>query len=415
MLAMWRDPESRKALLLALWVGLAGAFVLGGYEYIRSPSNTLYKAYFGKENLPMVMAVVPLGVMAFVFAYGRLLSWFGPLRTLNLITLVSVVIMLLCWYGIEQFQSRVLVFFLYIFRSAYVVLLIEQYWSLLNSSLKTKEAAILFGPICGISSIGAITAGTLGSYLTGYFGTHNMLVIAAFLTAPALIFSSLAYMQARKLGFEGRNVKDLSKQEDSGTSILGMKSLVRNKTLIFILLIILLTQGVASSLGLVFQGLLQDMIPDPDLQTAFSFKFYAWVNSAAAIGQWGLTPLLLARFQPRTIQIVIPLVLILGVLCLIFEQSLWLAGGVFLLFKAMDYSVFRASKETFYIPMDFAERFRAKEFIDIFGYRLGKGLTSGCFALMVGAGILIGEGGYAMVSLLMCVGWSVMATRLKKQ
>ena len=46
------------------------------------------------------------------------------------------------------------------------------------------------------------------------------------------------------------------------------------------------------------------------------------------------------------------------------------------MFKALDYSVFKAAKEILYIPLPFAARYRAKEVVDVFGYRLSKGGVS---------------------------------------
>ena len=43
----------------------------------------------------------------------------------------------------------------------------------------------------------------------------------------------------------------------------------------------------------------------------------------------------------------------------------------FFLFKAFDYSIFRAAKEVLYVPLSFDERYRAKEIIDVLGYRTG--------------------------------------------
>ena len=51
----------------------------------------------------------------------------------------------------------------------------------------------------------------------------------------------------------------------------------------------------------------------------------------------------------------------------------WLMLGLaFALFKTIDYSTFRAAKEILYIPLSFDARYRAKEVIDVFGYRFGK-------------------------------------------
>jgi AAA family ATP:ADP antiporter len=44
--------------------------------------------------------------------------------------------------------------------------------------------------------------------------------------------------------------------------------------------------------------------------------------------------------------------------------------------KALDYSLFRASKEMLYIPLKYEEKTAGKTFVDIFAYRLSKGVAS---------------------------------------
>ncbi len=66
---------------------------------------------------------------------------------------------------------------------------------------------------------------------------------------------------------------------------------------------------------------------------------------------------------------------------LIARPSLFTGALAYLLFKSFDYSIFRASKEIFYIPLSFDCRYRAKEVIDSFGYRASKGGIGGIFSL----------------------------------
>ena len=60
----------------------------------------------------------------------------------------------------------------------------------------------------------------------------------------------------------------------------------------------------------------------------------------------------------------------------------------FLLFKALDYSLFRAAKEILYIPLSFDARYRAKQVIDSFGYRFAKGGSAGVITV-IGFAMLI--------------------------
>jgi hypothetical protein len=107
-----------------------------------------------------------------------------------------------------------------------------------------------------------------------------------------------------------------------------------------------------------------------------------------------------------------PAVHVLAAFVLLVVPTLTVAAGAFLLFKAIDYSIFRASKEMLYIPMNYDARFRAKELIDSFGYRAGKGVASGG---MVAAGVLVASLSgvvFPICTLAACGGWFVAANQL---
>jgi AAA family ATP:ADP antiporter len=89
------------------------------------------------------------------------------------------------------------------------------------------------------------------------------------------------------------------------------------------------------------------------------------------------------------------------------------AGTAFVLFKAFDYSLFRAAKEILYIPLSFDERYRAKEFIDVFGYRCSKGGISLFAALGQRLGLIV-EATYGALALMASALWVVLAWRLVK-
>ena len=65
----------RDHIRLALMMASTAMFTLAGYELMRSASTVLFKQTYGAENLPMVMAVMPLrhvfrGVGLWAVAFG---------------------------------------------------------------------------------------------------------------------------------------------------------------------------------------------------------------------------------------------------------------------------------------------------------------------------------------------------------
>ncbi|MBT7369443.1 MAG: hypothetical protein HN816_02285, partial [Gammaproteobacteria bacterium] len=55
---MAQKSEYRVAALMAM----AAMFTLAGYEFIRSSSTVLFKNAYGAENLPLIMAAMPVVV-----------------------------------------------------------------------------------------------------------------------------------------------------------------------------------------------------------------------------------------------------------------------------------------------------------------------------------------------------------------
>lgn len=374
-------PSARVAYIAAALVGASAGFLLCGYECVRSPANTLFKAAYGTAGLPYVMALVPVGVIIMIYGYGWLLTWLGPRRTLLTTTVASAVAMAAAYVAI-RLGWRPASAILYILREAYIVLIIEQYWSFLNSTLGTKNAKQLNGPICGLGSMGAIVGALLVGRLATHVGTNGLLLLAAAVTLPAALLMEMAY---RSCG-EPRPTP-----HEKRSDVIGLRLLLRNRMLVILLGMIVLTQAVNTFLDLNFQGVLQDAIPNADVQTAYSGDFFAVLNVVAFAMQFVAAPIVLRLAPVAVVHVMIPMVHVGSCLYLLVSPSLRSAGLAFLLFKALDYSIFRAAKEILYIPLSFDARYRAKEVIDVFGYRASKGGTAGLVGGLRQMGMAVGE------------------------
>ncbi len=400
--------SSRNAVLrdylAAGLVGLAAAFLLGGYELVRSPSNSLFKETYGKGALPYVMAATPLAVVAILYLYGRLLTRLGARRTMLVTTVGSCAVLVGLYVAVEAgwaFSRAIL----YVFREAYVVLLIEQYWSFINSTLATDSAKRLNGPICGIASLGAIGGGVLVAGISTKVGSVSLLVMAALVTLPAAGLMDLAY---------GRCGEPHDRGGSRRSDTLGLRLFGSHRMLAILLAVILLTQGVSALLDLNFQGILQDAIPEVDRQTAFSGRFFAGVNTVSFVMQFVVTPLVLRLVPLGLIHLAIPLAHVAGCIYLLRSPSLFAAGLAYTLFKALDYSTFRAAKEILYIPLPFDARYRAKEVIDVFGYRCGKGGASLAVMGLKAAGWAMTEARFAVGAIVAAGLWAVLAIPLTR-
>ena len=392
-------------ILAIVAIAFAAGFLLCGYEFIRGASTSLYIEFYGADRLPYAMVAGTLFTAVFLYGYGWVLTWMGPRRTLLLTSLFSSFLIACCYFALRRgigFAAGIT----YAFREAYIVIIIEQYWSFINSTLKEGSAKRFNGPITGIGSLGAIAGGLMVGRLAEPIGTQALLLLAAASLLPAAFCSELSY----RLGGE-----PAPSEKEHGQKSLALSLFMKSSYLRRIGLLIVLTQVVSTVLDLRFFALVGESLPIKDVRTAYIGNFYAVLNLSAFILQFVAAPLLLSYISLKFIHPTIPIVHIATATVLILKPSLFTGGLAYLLFKALDYSVFRAGKEIFYIPLSFDSRYRAKEVIDSFGYRASKGGAAGLASL---ARIIFGAFPgviYPSAALASALGWLTVVRKLVRQ
>ncbi|MGK0400787.1 MAG: AAA family ATP:ADP antiporter [Candidatus Azotimanducaceae bacterium] len=396
-------------LVLVGLMASAAFFTLTGYELIRSSATVLFKAAYGAENLPVVMALMPVVMFAGVWGYGALLTRFGPRRTLRITTIAAAVLMLLCYWAL-QLEQRWVTAVLFLLKEFYVVLLIEQYWSYINSRLDQDTAKRFNGPITGLAGLGSVVGGVLVAKLAIPLGTENLVLLAAMALIPAALVSNTAY---RWFG-EPTDVHEGPAAETFSEGV-GWHFVKSNPRLLALLAIVVSSQIIAAVLDFKFQGLLSATFNgDVDAETAFQGQFWSYLNAVAVAAQFILTPILLTAVALRWVHLLLPIAHFTLIAWAIFEPSLWSVGAAFFLFKVFDYSVFRGAKELVYLPLGFQERFRAKEFIDVFGYRTSKGGSSLIIATLQKGGVVMSHY-YLWIALAMASLWMVLVFPLTQK
>jgi len=394
-----------------LAIAFAAGFLLCGYEFIRSPSTSLYISAYGADRLPYVMFAGAVFTIIFLYGYGWVLTWIGPRRTLLLISLFSCVVIIFCYFALQR-GGKLAAGVIYAFREAYIVVVIEQYWSFINSTLSERQAKRFNGFICGVGSLGAVAGGYAVKLLADkdsafYIGTVAILLLAGISLLPAAFCSEVSYRLAGEPA--------PSEEKKSGRKSLALSLFVESSYLRRIGILIMLTQMISTAFDLRFFALVDALPIDTDEQTAFIGTFYGRLNLVAGVLQFVVAPLLLSYVSLRFIHPAIPIIHIITAMSLIIKPSLFTGGLAYLVFKAMDYSVFRAGKEIFYMPLSFDSRYRAKEVIDAFGYRASKGLSSGLASLarMI-FGVLPGAV-YPSAAITSAIIWLITVTGIVRQ
>ncbi|MEI7481291.1 MAG: hypothetical protein WCK75_02965 [Elusimicrobiota bacterium] len=392
-----RGLHVAKAVFLA---GFSAMFLFCGYEFIRSTAESIFLSHFSAESKPYALSCVPVMMLALIYLYGRLLSAVGSARAMAGSMLISATVFTLAFFGLKT-GNKWLVFLFYIFKESYVVIIAEQYWSFINSTLKDEEGRVFNGPVAGLGALGSLAGGFILSRYVVALHSETFILLSAAAFMPALALFWLAYKQ-------GGEPAPTQAEACGRKGHLHLSILKENRTVLYIAIIIFTAQVVGTLLDLRFTQLAREVLPEKDLRTAFFGSFWMKVNIFSFSMQFLLTPLLLRYIKVRWIQVAIPVVHICTCAFLLMRPGIFTAGLAFLLFKGMDYSIFRASKETLYIPFSYDTRYRAKQVADAFSYRFSKGVTSVVLSAATAAGA-IPAAAYAGAAMLFSGLWTGIA------
>ena len=366
--AALRTERGRHVAAALLLTGFSATFLFCGYEFVRSGAESIFIAEFGAKSKPYAMACAPFMMGLLIYLYGRLLSAYGGARAMAGSMLFSIAVFVASFFALKT-GLKAVAFFLYVFNESYIVIISEQYWSFVNSTLKDEEGKVFNGPIAGLGALGSLIGGYLLSRYVVALHTEPFILLCAVVMVPAMLLFWLAYKKAGE-------PKPMADEAGGKKGHLHLSILGENRTVLYIALIVFSAQVVATVMDLNFARLVQEALPDKDLRTSYLGGFWMKVNIFSFSMQFLLTPILLRRIPIRGIQAAIPAVHLAACALLLVNPQLGAAALAFLLFKGLDYSIFRASKETLYIPFSYDTRYRAKQVADAFTYRFSKGLTA---------------------------------------
>ena len=395
-----RTDRGRRVAGTIFLTGLSATFLFCGYEFIRSPAESIFLTNFRAESKPYALSCVPVMMAVLIYLYGRLLSAAGSAKAMAGSMLASSAVFVLAFFWLRS-GSRWPVFFLYVFKESYIVILSEQYWSFINSTLKDDEGRIFNGPVAGFGALGSLLGGFLLSRYAVELRSETFVLLSAAAGIPALVLFWSAYRT-------GGEPVPTPGEERGRQGHLHLSILRENRTVLYIALIIFTAQALSTLLDLRFTQLLRDAFTEQDGRTAFLGGFWMKVNIFSFSMQFVLAPLLLRRARTRWIQVGIPLVHAVTCSFLLMHPGIFSAGLAYLLFKGLDYSIFRASKETLYIPFSYDTRYRAKQVADAFSYRLSRGVTSVAVSVLNAAGG-VPAAAYASAGLLFSGAWAALA------
>ena len=361
----------------------AGLFFLNFFLVIttlyqlKPASRSLFIEFMGSARLPYIWIAVALSMGLFLSIYHRLVARLSRQRIVMGSVLAFGIALLLfrVWFF---YPGKIAAIAFYIFVDILGVVLVEQFWSLVNSVYSSREGKSWYGLVGTGGLLGGVTGGGISALLIRYtpMKTDDLLISAA--TTLFIVLTLTAIMGRCGLFCEVDETKAGPKPDKIGSPT------DFKRYLILIAVILMLSQLISPITEYLFMNTVETTYTDIEARTAF-LSFFFSLLSAISIGvNLMITPLVHRFLGPVAGLLAQPLAIMVFSALFFFNSTLLFAGATRIGDRGLSYSINRASKELLYVPIGSLLIYRAKAWIDMLGYRLFKVFGSALILLVTG-------------------------------
>ena len=388
----------RKQFLFLIFAMLTGFCMCAEYALTKPTANSVFIATYGAHFYPYVwLATIPLNLLI-VGLYNRFVAKIGPLRMLTILAGFGMVINASCAHYLCQVYW--LPFAFYLWKDVYILIMLQQLWSIIHATITVQRSKYLYVIIFGIGGLGSMTGSLIPSLFAIEMGSAPILLF----NLPLYAIVTLLYAGVVKTAGDIPTSKPDTKETN------GLQLIFKSRILQFILLIVVLMQVASSLVEYQFNTLVEQSIIDQDVRTAFYGKLWSIIHSANLCLQFVGSFLLVKILGLRRSHILVPSLLLLNSIAFLALPTLGVMCVAYGTVKAFDYSLFAILKEMLYVPLSSEEKFKAKAIIDVFAYRSSKALASFVVLFLQ----LIGFMALAWTAFALFAIWALVAFRLKR-
>ncbi|HSK02799.1 MAG TPA: MFS transporter [Kofleriaceae bacterium] len=407
--------RGRRELLVIAWGATAFAAVLASYFVFRPVRDAL--VLDGRpEDIPWLFTATFVAVLIVSPAWSALLARGGGRRRYVPLAFHAFAICALGFAALVHSElapvavGRVF----YVWSAVFNLFVVSVFWSLLADLLGPDVAKRLYGPIAAGGTAGAFFGPLLTRELVGVIGVHGIL----FLSAALLELGAAALFMLRRAGEDlertgvsgGAPVRDDEPPEPAFPAALRGLARLRDPYLLSIVGYVLCTATAATFMYLEQASIVKELVPTREAHTKLFATIDFWVNLCTFLAQIVLAPVLLARFGPGLVLLVLPLAQGIGITALALAPSIATLMAAQIATRTATHGLTRPARELLFTVVGRDDKYRAKHAIDTVVYRFGDFGSSWLHRGLVS----LGAGSTALVAAAwpLVAAWLALATAL---
>lgn len=254
----------------------------------------------------------------------------------------------------------------YIYHSVFNLFVVSLFWAFMADHFSLADSKRLFPAIAVGGTLGAIFGSWVALKLAGSAGVTGLFLLAA-------VFLELAVWMAAYVG-RSRTVPvgEIGEERPlGGHAFAGIEAVVRSPYILGIAGFVILV-GLCSTL-LYFTGLrlVEGASKSLEHRTALFANINIWTQVFTLVAQAFLTARIIRAAGVWAALAVMPILAALGFAALAMAPTLAAFTLINAVFRAAQQGITRPARETLFTVLDPEAKYKAKSFLDTFGYRAG--------------------------------------------
>jgi ATP:ADP antiporter, AAA family len=401
----WAVPATPAERAAALW-SFAYFFTLLASYYVLRPLRDQMGIAGGVKNLPWLFTATFLTLIVAQPLYGALVAKLSRAKFIPIVYQFFVANLIIFWLLLALHVEPVIVARVcFVWLSVFSLFAVAVFWSFMADLFDAEQAKRLFGFIGAGGTAGALLGPIITIGLSKPLGPVNLLIVAAILLEIAVICAQQLEHAAIR-----HAVGQAELQRLGGSAFAALPEVIRSPYLLGVALWISLLSFCATILYFSQANIVSTTVHGAGAQTRLFAAMDLAVNILSLATQIFATGQLLKRFGTGLTAAALPAVYVAGFIAVFLAPMLGVVVVVQVVQRWMNFAVANPARQVFYTVLGRAEKYKAKNLIDVVVYRGSDALYGWVFDTLQALGLKLGA--IALIAWPVAVGWVVLSAAL---
>lgn len=395
----------------ALWLAFVFNFVILAGYYILRPIREEIGASSGVENLPWMYTFTLIGMLIANALFAAIVGRMSRRKFLPLayrFAIANLLIFFLLMRSVPANWQWLLARSFFVWVSVFNLFATTLFWAFMTDLFTSEQGKRLFGFIAVGGSLGAIVGPLIPTFLVDRFSTGVFCLMSA-----AMFEIAAQCVRFFPNDFRGQN-QESTAEKPMGGNIWDSVTHICRSPYLFGLVAFIFIYTLTNTWAYFQQAdLVQHQLLDKSARTAFFGKLDFSVNTITILIQLCLTSRLLKWLGVGLTLTLMPLLSLCGFLAIGFAPIITVLAVFQVLRRAAGFAVLRPAREILFTVLRREDKYKAKSFIDTFGYRAGDQVGAWSYKGLHDIGLNISATSFIAVPLV--AGWSVLSLWLGRK